>query len=224
MSLVALASPLLSSSPMWGEGPTAARPRARMDGEDREGAGGDRSDEASLVAAVAAGDRDALGALYDLHAPVLMGLARRMLGTPAAAEDLLHDLFLEVWQHAAEYTPARGSVRAWLIVRARSRALDRLGRQGRESKVVERISTEADAAVAPGAAAAIDGAQVRRLLVDLDGELRAVLELAYFEGLSSSEMAERLGIPVGTVKSRMARALGALREVMAPQEEPGARR
>jgi RNA polymerase sigma-70 factor (ECF subfamily) len=206
---------------MWGEGPTAARPRARMDGEAREGAAGDRGDEASLVAAVAAGDREALGALYDLHAPVLMGLARRMLGTPAAAEDLLHDVFLEVWQHAAEYTPERGSVRAWLIVRARSRALDRLGRQGRESKVVERISTESDAALAPGAASAIDGARVRRSLTDLDGELRAVLELAYFEGLSSSEMAERLGIPVGTVKSRMARALARLREALAPPKMEG---
>jgi RNA polymerase sigma-70 factor (ECF subfamily) len=173
---------------------------------------------------VAAGDREALGALYDLHAPVLLGLARRMLGTPAAAEDLLHDVFLEVWQHAAEYTPARGSVRAWLIVRARSRALDRLGRQGRESKVVERISNESPAGVAPGVAVAIDGAQVRRLLTGLEGELRAVLELAYFEGLSSSEMAERLRIPVGTVKSRMARALGALRETMVPpQEDSGGR-
>jgi RNA polymerase sigma-70 factor (ECF subfamily) len=166
------------------------------------------------VAAVAAGDREALGALYDLHAPVLMGLARRMLGTSAAAEDLLHDVFLEVWQHAAEYSPARGSVRAWLIVRTRSRALDRLGRQGRESRAVERISSESDAAVDPGAATAIDGGRVRRILTDLEGELRAVLELAYFEGLSSTEMAERLGIPVGTVKSRMARALGALREVL----------
>jgi RNA polymerase sigma-70 factor, ECF subfamily len=211
---------------MGGQGPTAARSRARMDGD--EGAFGERSAEASLVAAVAAGDREALGALYDLHAPVLMGLARRMLGTPTAAEDLLHDVFLEVWQHAAEYAPARGSVRAWLIVRARSRALDRLGRQGREARVVERVSSEADPAVAPGAAAAIDGAQLRRRLVDLDSELRAVLELGYFEGLSSSEMAERLGIPIGTVKSRVARALGALRDAMASQEQeqeaPGARR
>jgi RNA polymerase sigma-70 factor (ECF subfamily) len=189
-----------------------------MDGAEPESVAatpGDRTDEASLVAAVAGGDREALGALYDLHAPVLMGLARRMLGTPAAAEDLLHDLFLEVWQHAAEYSPARGSVRAWLIVRARSRALDRLGRQAREVRVVERVSSETSAAVAPGAAAAIDGARVRRLLPSLEGELRAVLELAYFEGLSSSEMAARLGIPVGTVKSRMARALGALREALA---------
>jgi RNA polymerase sigma-70 factor (ECF subfamily) len=214
MPLVAVASPLLSSAVMWGEGPAAARPRARMDGE---GVPGDRVDEASLVAAVAAGDREALGALYDLHAPILMGLARRMLGTPAAAEDLLHDLFLEVWQHAAEYAPARGSVRAWLIVRARSRALDRLGRQGREARVVERVSSETDVAVAPAAAATIDGGEVRRVLTSLESELRAVLDLAYFEGLSSSEIAGRLGIPIGTVKSRMARALRALRDALGAQ-------
>ena len=91
---------------------------------------------------MAAGDRDALGALYDLHAPMLLGLAKRMLGSQAAAEDLLHDVFLEVWHHAAEYDPARGAVRAWLIVRTRSRALDRLGRTVRDARVVERVSLE----------------------------------------------------------------------------------
>ncbi len=213
MSLVAVANPLLTSRPMWGEGPAAARPRVRTDGDAPAQAA---PEDAGLVARVAAGDRQALGALYDLHAPILLGLCRRMLGSGAAAEDLLHDLFLEVWQHAAEYTPARGTVRAWLIVRTRSRALDRLGRAARESRAAERISSESASSAAPGAPALIDGGQVRRLLTALPAELGQVLELAYFEGLSSSEIAARLSVPVGTVKSRTARALGALREALGP--------
>ena len=169
---------------------------------------------------MAAGDRDALGALYDLHAPMLLGLAKRMLGSQAAAEDLLHDVFLEVWHHAAEYDPARGAVRAWLIVRTRSRALDRLGRTVREARVVERVSLESgNGSVGPKVATDLDGARVRRLAGGLPEELVGVLDLAYFEGLSSTEIAARLDLAVGTVKSRMARALSCLREAMVPVRE-----
>jgi RNA polymerase sigma-70 factor, ECF subfamily len=179
---------------------------------------GDR-DEAALVAAVAAGDREALGALYDLHAPALLGLAKRMLGSQAAAEDLLHDVFLEAWHHAAEYSPERGAVRAWLTVRTRCRALDRLGRGSREARVVERVIAESGNLAAHPCASGLDAARVRRLAGGLPDELSTVLELAYFEGLSSSEIAARLDLAVGTVKSRMARALGCLREAMAPDRE-----
>ena len=179
--------------------------------EGSPGAGGD----SALVAAVAQGNREALGALYDLHAPVLFGLAKRMLGSAAAAEDLLHDVFLEVWQHAAAYTPQRGSVRAWLLVRARSRALDRLGRGAREARATERLSTEPAPAVALTPTSTLDGARLRHLAGALPADLVAVLDLTYFEGLSASEIAQRLSIPAGTVKSRLARALEALRETMA---------
>lgn len=185
-----------------------------------QGAPSDR-DEAALVGEIAGGDQDALGALYDLHAPTLLGLAKRMLGSQAAAEDLLHDVFLEVWHHAAEYSAERGTVRAWLIVRVRSRALDRLGRRAREARMVERVTTESEgaAATSPPGALALDGARVRRLVRGLPEELLAVLDLAYFEGLSSSEIAGRLDLAVGTVKSRMARALGQLRDALIPERE-----
>ena len=186
-----------------------------------QGAPSDR-DEAALVGEIAGGDQDALGALYDLHAPTLLGLAKRMLGSQAAAEDLLHDVFLEVWHHAAEYSAERGTVRAWLTVRLRSRALDRLGRNAREARVVESVSAESGgglAATSSRGALALDGARVRRLVRGLPEELLAVLDLAYFEGLSSSEIAARLDLAVGTVKSRMARALAQLRDALIPERE-----
>ncbi len=196
---------------MWGEEPAAAR------AQDSPATG----EDAALVAAVAQGNRQALGALYDLHAPLLFGVAKRMLGSAAAAEDLLHDVFLEVWQHAAAYTPDRGSVRTWLLVRTRSRALDRLGRGAREVRAAERLSTESAPAVAPVSSVCVDGARVRRLVGTLAAELAAVLDLTYFEGLSASEIAQRLQIPIGTVKSRLARALESLREAMAPARGAG---
>ncbi|HVU49663.1 MAG TPA: sigma-70 family RNA polymerase sigma factor [Polyangia bacterium] len=175
----------------------------------------EREAEVGLVAAIARGERAALGALYDLHAPIVMGLAKRMLRDQAAAEDLVHDVFLEVWQHAAEFDAARGSVRAWLVVRARSRALDRLGRAARDARATGRLGLDVEgAATTPGAQAAVDGARVRGHLAALPADLRAVLDLAYFEGLSATESAERLGVPAGTVKSRLARALEQLRRAL----------
>ena len=187
-----------------------------MSRPDLPAAGGD----VALVAAIASGDRQALAALYDMHAPMLFGLAKRILGNATAAEDLIHDVFLEVWQHAAEYSPLRGSVPAWLTIRARSRALDRLGKRARDARMVERVTVEQPPpeAAPAGPAAGIDAARVRMLALGLPEELAAVVDLAYFDGLSSSEIAARLQIPIGTVKSRMARALGLLREALSVTE------
>jgi len=188
--------------------------RASLSREDAPAVAGD----AALVAAIAAGDRDALARLYDAYSPLLFGLAKRMLGNVAAAEDLIHDVFLEVWLHAAEYSAERGSVPAWLTVRTRSRALDRLGKSSRNARAVERATNERPDATAATAPSLVDGARVRQAAQALPEELTAVLDLAYFEGLSSSEIATRLQMPIGTVKSRMARALALLREAMGSRE------
>jgi RNA polymerase sigma-70 factor (ECF subfamily) len=223
MWLVRRVQPLVGFDPMWGGQPRTSAPRAGEPARDRNG-GGDalEIDEVELMGAIAAGDRAALAALYDLHAPIVMSLAKRMLRDPAAAEDLAHDVFVEVWQHAAEFDRARGSVRAWIVVRTRSRALDRLGRAARDARTVDRVAidVEGDAAT-PGVHTAVDGERVRGLLGALPDELRAVLDLAYFEGLSASESAARLAVPIGTVKSRLARALDHLRRALAGPEERG---
>jgi RNA polymerase sigma-70 factor (ECF subfamily) len=169
----------------------------------------DDADDAALVAAMARGDRTALAKLYERHAGVLLGLALRIVRDRREAEDLLHDVLLEAWRHAADFDPKRGRVRTWLAIRMRSRALDlkrsarvtrNAGDAGLEALVDERERTSPD------------HARIRAAVGELGPDQRKVVELAYLEGLSCSEIATRLAIPIGTVKSRLAAGLQRLRE------------
>jgi RNA polymerase sigma-70 factor (ECF subfamily) len=172
--------------------------------------------DAELIRSVANGDRVALAQLYDRFAPILMAVATRILGERREAEDLLHDVFLEVWRQAADYDVTRGSVRAWIMIRLRSRAIDRRKSAGvaravplePEEHIDDRGGPDEDPQLGP------DRASVRRALAALPDDQRTVLELGYFEGLSSSEIAERISAPIGTVKSRVAAALAKLRAAM----------
>lgn len=165
--------------------------------------------DVKLISRVARGQNAALGQLYDRHAALMLAVLTRVLGDALEAEDVLHEVFLEVWQHAADYDESRGSVRAWLVMRARSRGLDRLRAQGR-ARLQAREPAEA-----PSAQPALETTlTVRRALLRLSPELRSLLELGYFEGLSSSEIAAHEQLAIGTVKSRVARALTELREVL----------
>lgn len=184
-----------------------------------EPAPGDDSElDAELVAAMARGDRGALAQLYERHSGLLMGLAMRIVRERREAEDLLHDVFLEAWRHAKDFDPKRGRVRTWLAIRMRSRALDH-----QKSARVSRNAGDAglEALVDDTARTSPDHARVRSALADLGAEQRKVLELAYFEGLSCSEIAKRIDIPVGTVKSRMAAGLDRLRGQLSPGTTPG---
>ena len=168
----------------------------------------DDAEDEVLVAAMAAGDRAALATLYERHGSLLLGLALRIVRDKREAEDLLHDVFLEAWRTAKDFDPKRGRVRTWLAIRMRSRALD-LQKSARVSRNtgdggLELLVDEADAA-------SPDHGRVRRALADLGSDQRRVLELAYFEGLSCTEIAERVAIPVGTVKSRIAAGMDRLR-------------
>lgn len=161
-----------------------------------------------LVAAMAGGDRAALATLYERHAPLLLGLALRIVREKREAEDLLHDVFLEAWRTAKDFDPKRGRVRTWLAIRMRSRALD-LQKSARVSRNTGDGGLEL--LVDEGDAASPDHGRVRRALAELGSDQRRVLELAYFEGLSCTEIAERVAIPVGTVKSRIAAGMDRLR-------------
>jgi RNA polymerase sigma-70 factor (ECF subfamily) len=167
--------------------------------------------DASLLYAVARGDREALSQLYTRHAGVMFSLALRLLHDPHDAEDLVHDAFVEAWQHAGEYDPARASVRTWLLIRVRSRGLDRA-----RQRLARRARLETLAASPPEERDAheIDHGRVREALSSLNEDQRGVLELGYFRGLSSAQIATALGIPVGTVKSRVSAALAQLRRAL----------
>jgi RNA polymerase sigma-70 factor (ECF subfamily) len=168
--------------------------------------------DSELIAQVARGQPLALGALYDRYGGLLLSVLMRVLRDGPEAEDVLHEVFLEVWQHAADFEPARGNVRSWLVMRTRSRGLDRLRALGRIRTVGERL----DAVGAQAEAVPADALTVRCALSNLAPELRRLLELGYFQGMSSAEMAEHEGLALGTVKSRVARALAELREFLGP--------
>lgn len=178
---------------------------------------------ATLIARVADGEQEALTALYDLTRRQIYGLLTRLLKNAATAEEVLLDVYTQVWQQAARFDRKRGSPFAWLMIMARSRALDRL-RSGRlEAAYTEELSegTEiADAGDVEGTAAANEMQRiVSSALDELPPEQREVIELAYFGGLTQSELAERLGLPLGTVKTRVRRGLLKLREILQPVGE-----
>lgn len=172
--------------------------------------------DAALVARMARGDRAALAELYERHGGLLLGLALRIVRDRREAEDLLHDVFLEAWRAAKDFDPKRGRVRTWLTIRMRSRALD-LQKSARVSRNTGDVGL--DLVADDAARTSPDHARVRAALAALAPDQRKVLELAYFDGLSCTEIAARVSIPVGTVKSRLAAGLHRLRAQLAPEEE-----
>lgn len=192
-------------------------PRAQL-WEARLVTGEQLSDE-TLVYAIARGDRAALASLYDRQAALLLALGTRILRDAREAEDVLHDVFVEVWKHAGDFDPARASARTWLCLRMRSRCLDRV-----RVSVRRRTHPLEEAALDPlpeTQSAGPDALRVRAALGELPELQRQVLLLGYFQGLSSQEIADTLNIPLGTVKSRVAAALTHLRSVLGEKELEG---
>jgi RNA polymerase sigma-70 factor, ECF subfamily len=174
--------------------------------------------DALLAARLAAGDDRALADVFDQLAPSVYGGALRVLGNGTAAQDVVQDVFVELWSHPERYDPAAGSLRTYLIVLARHRAVDlmrselrRVARQERHYRLTP--------ANPPGTASdevmAAETASVVRAAVRLlpDGQ-RQVVELAYFEGLTCREVASAMGIPEGTAKSRLRLAMAKLESVL----------
>src|SRR5438552_5667735 len=174
---------------------------------------------AGLLARIAEGDRDAFGHFYDAFAGLALGLIRRILRDPSASEEVLQEVFWQIWQEAARYDPNRGSPEAWLVMRAKTRAIDKLRAIRRREKTfvapVDESVTRSDEATGenPGVAAEARGL-VRSALDSLPDAQRRVVELAFFDGLTQSEIARKLGEPLGTVKTRARLGLERLRAVM----------
>ena len=160
----------------------------------------------ALLDRLASGDKSALGALYDRHAGLVKGLALRILADTADAEDVVQEVFLQVWRQADRYDDARGSFEAWLVTIARTRALDRLRR-----RLARREQTEETAPTPSKMPETEKTLAVREALSVLSADQRRAVELAYYGGLTQSEIAETLDTPLGTIKTRIRSALIRLR-------------
>jgi RNA polymerase sigma-70 factor (ECF subfamily) len=168
-----------------------------------------------LVSRVASGDADAVAELYDRHAGRVLALARRILRDSGDAEDVVQEVFAQAWRTAPRYETGRGTVAGWLLMIARSRAIDRLRSRQAQPAAASEVMLESlpgSGLPAPDQLVASEQAdRVRRALVELPDEQRVALELAYYEGLSQSQIAERLTAPLGTIKTRTRAALTTLR-------------
>lgn len=176
---------------------------------------------ATLIGRAAAGDQQAVSELYDATSRMVYGLVLRVLGDEAAAEEVLLDVYMQVWRQAASYDATRGAPLAWLATIARSRAIDRL-RAGRQewqrARSLETVSQQSTGESLEEAAYMTElRGIVRGALGALSAEQREALELAYYGGLSHSEIAERLGQPLGTVKTRIRLGMMKLRDLLNPE-------
>jgi RNA polymerase sigma-70 factor (ECF subfamily) len=180
--------------------------------------------DAALLREIASGDRDALARLYDRFSRPLFGVASRILRDATEAEDVVHDVFITIWQKAAAFEPARCSALGWAIALTRNRAIDRFRTRRRRHEILE-TSAPADLGydeTAPSAASSSTdlwqkekATAVRRAVTELSSEQRNALELAFFSGLTQQEIATRLHEPLGTVKARIRRGLLKLRDLLA---------
>jgi RNA polymerase sigma-70 factor (ECF subfamily) len=174
---------------------------------------------------VAGGDQQALASLYDATSRTVYGLLLRILADASAAEEVLLDVYAQVWRQAAAYDAERGTPLAWLTTIARSRAIDRLRRGRLEQRRTEPLDLTTTRVTSSGPSVEEDvqsretGAFVRAALEALAPEQREVIELAYYGGMSHSEIAAARGLPLGTVKTRTRLGMMRLREMLRPVYE-----
>ncbi len=170
--------------------------------------------ESVLIARIRAGDQGAMAAFYDRYSSVVYAVAMRVLGETAAAEDVLQEVFIQLWRRPEAFDAGRGRMSAWLAVITRHRAIDVL-RKRRPAEELDEVMVSVDAGLENAAARNQAMDKVRKVLGGLPGEQRKALEMAFFEGLTHTEIAARTGEPLGTVKTRIRAALISLRKAMA---------
>jgi RNA polymerase sigma-70 factor (ECF subfamily) len=175
--------------------------------------------DTELMLRIAGGDEAALSELIDRHAATLLGLATRVLRDPADAEEVLQEVFVHAWDRAERYDPQRSSVVTWLVLIARSRAIDRLRSRRVDERTTETVRRQAGGVhESPRAARAVLTGERRTRVVaamrELPAEQREVLEMAYYRGMTQSEISLATGIPLGTVKTRTLLAMKKLRAAL----------
>jgi RNA polymerase sigma-70 factor (ECF subfamily) len=177
-----------------------------------------------LLRRIAGGSEDALGVFYDRYSGLVWGLLRRMLGESGEAEEVLQEAFFQIWRDAGRYDPGRATPRGWLLLIARSRALDRLRKRAAIERREDAVAQEAAGlAAAPLGSRRLELIERRRhissALDRLPREQRRVIELSFFHGLSQSQIAAHLGAPLGTVKSRALLGMKRLRQIFSSEME-----
>ena len=172
----------------------------------------------ALLGRVGRGDRDAFGELYDETSPRVFGLVRRLVVDPAQAEEVTQDVYLEIWQNASRFDAARGSAVGWMFTIAHRRAVDRIrsaqAAHDRDLRVGARDLDVPVDSVAEAAETTIEHERVRGALGELSDLQRECVALAYYGGLTQAEIAERLDVPLGTVKTRLRDGMIRLRNVL----------
>jgi RNA polymerase sigma factor (sigma-70 family) len=178
------------------------------------------SDEA-LVALAARAEESALAELYDRHGRVAYGLALRVLRDQALAEDAVQEAFLAVWRSASTFLPERAKASTWILTLVHRRAVDLVRREERRraEPLAEETRTDGDGSAADVAWLRFERERVQEALRRLPDHEREALELAYYGGFTQSQLAERLGLPIGTIKSRMFSGLARLRELLDPSAQ-----
>jgi RNA polymerase sigma factor (sigma-70 family) len=172
------------------------------------------SDEA-VVALVARSNDSALGELYDRYSRIAYGLALRVVRDKALAEDAVQDAFLDLWRSAARFRPERSKASTWILTLVHRRAVDLVRREERRrGEPLESVAEPTGDVTDEAAWLGLERVRVRDALRQLPDQQREALELAYFGGFTQSELAERLGEPLGTIKSRMFNGLARLRDIL----------
>ncbi len=168
----------------------------------------------ALVTAIRSGDQSAMAALYDRYSSIVYSVALRVLQNTGAAEDVLQDIFMQLWRNPGAFDASRGKMAAWLAVVARHRAIDALRRRRPVNDIEDVVvAVEHDLAADADRSRTMD--KVRGALQTMPALQRSALEMAYFEGLTHSEIAEKTGQPLGTIKTRIRTGLLSLRKVLA---------
>jgi RNA polymerase sigma-70 factor (ECF subfamily) len=169
----------------------------------------------SLVSAIRSGDENAMGRLYDRYSSIVYSVALRVLGDTGGAEDVLQEVFMQLWRNPGVFDSTRGNLGAWLAVIARNRAIDVIRKRHPETDIADVIvSVEPDMVGDAERARAME--KVRGALGEMPVAQRSALEMAYFEGLTHTEIAAKTGEPLGTIKTRIRAGLLALRKVFNP--------
>ncbi len=179
-----------------------------------QGTTGEATTDWSLLARIGQKEEEALSVLYDRYSGLVFSEAKRILRDTGAAEEILQDLFYQVWRTAERFDPTKGSLAGWLLVAARNRAISKLRRKSGKTEELDENGVSLSIDVESHAAQNLLLDKVKAVMGSLPENQREALECAYFEGMSHTEIAEKTGQPLGTVKTRIRSAMESLRKVL----------